>query len=698
MPEKAGTVAAFRQKAAGRWEGIALLPLLAVALTVPFSLDAGVRWWHFLLPAALAAVFAAALLRGRRSRFADREASAIMLTAALLLLNTGVRVSGGLTSPLWPGYFVFLAVATFFFNRWWQQALFLAAVVGLELAQSAGGGAAGSLPRLGFGFALLAVFQAVFHLLFLRERRRLRNTADEYAQLQEAAEYLGRREEDRMSPNLEAHSPGAKVKWRIKASKEFDTHLGRLLDLALLALDAQTVTFFEREGNHFVFCAATEGGPKIDRRVKIRLGEGLIGGAAKMRKPVLMKKLNRKRYPVRHLRDEKTVVSLMSVPVVEGDVLRGVLVADHVEEGKFSRSELKVFEGFAVEVNFLLENSWSSWRDRRSASKDEAVSALSYELNSTLNIKEMLQILVEKVELIVPCDQCAVFLVDPRSRRLVLHAERGFRFPKDKRFSFPMNKGLPGSVLTHGQPLLFSTVKEGQVVPGYTGIKKMRSFMGFPLKFQKEFAGVLIFASAEQGKFTADEMATLGTLVNQASAQVSNAILHEQVEQVAITDGLTGLFNHRYFQERLSLELKRSLRQEQPASLLLLDIDHFKSLNDNYGHPFGDEVLKMISAQLSDVARDIDLVARYGGEEFVVILGNTGRRDCRKVAERIRKGIESLSFACEGETVKTTVSLGGATFPEDGETKEELIRHADQALYHSKHSGRNRYTAFKNVH
>jgi diguanylate cyclase (GGDEF)-like protein len=260
-----------------------------------------------------------------------------------------------------------------------------------------------------------------------------------------------------------------------------------------------------------------------------------------------------------------------------------------------------------------------------------------------------------------------------------------------------MNKGLPGSVLTHGQPLLFSTVKEGQVVPGYTGIKRMRSFMGFPLKFQEEFSGVLIFASAEPGKFTSDEMATLGTLVNQASAQVSNAILHEQVEQVAITDGLTGLYNHRHFQERLSHELKRSLRQEQPASLLLLDIDHFKNLNDNYGHPFGDEVLKMISAQLSDVARDIDLVARYGGEEFVVILGNTGRRDCKKVAERIRKGIESLSFAFEGETVKTTVSLGGATFPEDGETKEELIRRADQALYHSKHSGRNRYTAFKNV-
>ncbi len=696
MPGRTATAAVLRRKAADHWEGIALLPLLAVALAFPSSLSAGIRWWHLLWPASLAAVFGAALLRGRKSRFADREASAIMLTAALLLLNTGVRVSGGLTSPLWPGYFVFLAVATFFFNRWWQQALFLAAVVGLELARPTGGNAV-SLSRLGLGFALLAVFQAVFHLLFLRERRRLRSTADEYAQLQEAAEHLGRREEDRMGPNLEAHSPETKVKWRIKASQEFNTHLGRLLNLARRALKAQTVTFFEREGNHFVFCAATEGGPKIDRRVKIRLGEGLIGGAAKMGKSVVMKKLNRKRYPVRYLQDAAKIVSLMSVPVVEGEVLRGVLVADHAEEGRFSRSELEVFEGFAVEVNLLLENSWSSWRDRRSASKMEAVSALSYELNSTLNIKEMLEILVEKVELIVPCDQCAVFLVDRESRRLVLHAERGFRFPRDKRFSFPMNKGLPGSVLTHGQPLLFATVKEGQVVPGYTGIKKMRSFMGFPLKFQEEFAGVLIFASAEPGKFTSDEMATLGTLVNQASAQVSNAILHEQVEKVAITDGLTGLYNHRHFQERLSHELKRSLRQEQPVSLLLLDIDHFKKVNDDYGHPFGDEVLKKISAQLSDVARDIDLVARYGGEEFVVILANAGRRDCSKVAGRIRKGIESLSFVFEGETVKTTVSLGGATFPEDGETKEELIRHADQALYHSKHAGRNRYTAFKNV-
>jgi diguanylate cyclase (GGDEF)-like protein len=192
-------------------------------------------------------------------------------------------------------------------------------------------------------------------------------------------------------------------------------------------------------------------------------------------------------------------------------------------------------------------------------------------------------------------------------------------------------------------------------------------------------------------------MATLEILVNQATAQLSNAILHEKVQRVAITDGLTGLYNHRYFQERLSHELKRALRQEQPVSLLLLDIDHFKKVNDDYGHPFGDEVLKRISRELSNVARDIDLVARYGGEEFVVILGNAGRRDCKKVAERIRKKVEALSFDCEGETVKTTVSLGGATFPEDGKTKEELIRHADQALYHSKHAGRNRYTAFKNV-
>jgi diguanylate cyclase (GGDEF)-like protein len=606
-------------------------------------------------------------------------------------------VSGGLYSALWPGYFIFLAVATFLFSRWWQQALFFAAVVGLELIQSAGGFAAGSLARLGLGAALLAAFQVSFHFLFLRERRRLQRIVAEYDQLRETAKHFGRREEDRMEPELGAHSSEARMMRLINAAEERDTHMGRLLNLARRALEAQTVTFFEREGNHFVFRGAAEGGPKVDRKVKIRVGEGLIGGAAKMRKAVLMKNLAKGRHRVPYLCSEGRVLSLMSVPVVEEGVVRGVLVADHAEEEQFSRADLEVFEGFAVEVNLLLENSRSSWRDRRSASM-ETVSAISKALmSSTLTLREILETLVEEVKGEVPYDQCAVFLVDPGSRRLVLHAQRGFLFPKGAQISFPMDKGLPGHILTHGQPLLFSKVKEGQVVPGYTGIEKMRSFMGIPLKFQEELEGVLIFASAELGKFTSYQKEILDILVNQALAQISNAILHEKVERASLTDGLTGLFNHRHFQERLSLELKRSLRQGQPVSLLLLDIDHFKRLNDDYGHPFGDEVLIGISAKLSHLARDIDLVARYGGEEFVVVLGNTGRRDCRKVAERIRKEVEALSFDYEGEAVKATVSVGGATVPEDGKAKEELIRHADQALYQSKHSGRNRYTAFKDV-
>jgi diguanylate cyclase (GGDEF)-like protein len=697
MPRRTWTAASLRQKAAGRWEGIALLPLLAGTFTFPTSLDAGIRWWQFLWLAALAAVFIAALLKGQRSRFTDREASVIMLSTVLLLLSAGVRMSGGFASPFWPGYFIFLAAGTFFFSLWWQQALILAAVLGLELVRLAGEAAPAPPARLAAAAALLGAFQATIHLLFLRDRRRLRQTVAEYNRLQEAAKHFGRREEDRMGPELEAHSTEAKMKRLINAEEELDTHLGRLLTLARRALEAQTVVFLEREGNHFVFRGAAEGGPKVDRKVKIRVGEGHIGGTAKYRKPVLIKNTAKGRNRVRYFRGEGKVASLMSVPVIEEEVVRGILIADHAEEGRFSPGDLGVFEGFAVEVNLLLENSRSSWRDRRSASM-ETVSAISKSLMSaSLSLREILETLVEEVKGEIPYDQCAVFLVDPRSSRLVLHAQRGFLFPKGKRISFPMDEGLPGHILTHGQPLLFSQVKEGQVVPGYTGVEKMRSFMGIPLKFKEELEGVLIFASAELGKFTSYQKEILDILVNQALAQVSNAVLHEKVEKASLTDGLTGLFNHRHFQERLTHELKRADRQNQRVSLLLLDIDHFKSKNDDYGHPFGDEILIGISAKLSELARDIDLVARYGGEEFVVVLGNTGRRDCRNVAERIRKEIEALSFDYQGTAVKTTVSLGGATFPEDGATKEELIRHADQALYHSKHSGRNRFTAFKNV-
>ena len=164
-----------------------------------------------------------------------------------------------------------------------------------------------------------------------------------------------------------------------------------------------------------------------------------------------------------------------------------------------------------------------------------------------------------------------------------------------------------------------------------------------------------------------------------------------RLAQLAVTDGLTGLYNHRHLHERLSLEVERSQRSGLPLSLLMLDVDHFKQFNDTFGHPAGDEVLRQLARVLNDTRRANDVVARYGGEEFAVILVDTAKFTAAKVAERVRERIALHDFSDAAQKAgKISVSIGVATFPDDGTDAEGLVRAADTALYAAKRAGRNR--------
>lgn len=165
----------------------------------------------------------------------------------------------------------------------------------------------------------------------------------------------------------------------------------------------------------------------------------------------------------------------------------------------------------------------------------------------------------------------------------------------------------------------------------------------------------------------------------------------EELRQLAITDGLTGLYNYRHFKEQLQQELNRALRHDLNVSVTMIDIDYFKHYNDTNGHPAGDAVLKNIAQLLKENIRNIDLAARYGGEEFSLVLIETNKASAKIVAEKIRKLIERHSFAYEEMQPdgKITISMGVATFPEDGKDFDALVGAADERLYLAKQAGRN---------
>lgn len=213
-----------------------------------------------------------------------------------------------------------------------------------------------------------------------------------------------------------------------------------------------------------------------------------------------------------------------------------------------------------------------------------------------------------------------------------------------------------------------------------------------PLKAKDKVNGIIVADNFyTKLPITNNDIRIFTMLANQAGLAIENSRLFEMVKHKSHTDALTDLWNHGYFQENLSINIEKFKTDKQPISLLLMDIDNFKKLNDQYGHQSGDEVLINVAKILKSLSREIDYVCRYGGEEFSLILTQTTKSQAKTIAERIRKSIEDEKFQINNQKkiLNVTVSIGVATFNEDATSKEELIQQADKAMYIAKFSGKN---------
>lgn len=256
--------------------------------------------------------------------------------------------------------------------------------------------------------------------------------------------------------------------------------------------------------------------------------------------------------------------------------------------------------------------------------------------------------------------------------------------------SHPLNRQsiTLAPILVFREPLLCSDIyKHNELVKVFEGIA-IRSLFAFPIIVAGEVAGALMVTTSTKQLLPESEVQILTSIAAQAGVALQNIASINEVKQQADTDGLTGLYNRRYFNEKLDELVQLAKEDGSSLSLIMMDVDNFKKYNDTYGHPAGDQLLKAVAGVVGDAVREGDIVTRYGGEEFAVILKKTGRETALQIAERIRSSVANIPVGSLKSSI--TISLGVGTLPEHAPDLNSLLEFADQSLYHSKHSGKNR--------
>ncbi len=317
---------------------------------------------------------------------------------------------------------------------------------------------------------------------------------------------------------------------------------------------------------------------------------------------------------------------------------------------------------------------------------------ISRALNSTLDYEYLIQAVLDMCLAQVQTLSAALFLTPEMDSDVIalVHGYKGFELIKGlDEYRVPLTSPLVQYFENQGKSLNMREMEEH--VPKDPSVRLLReigSELVVPLRVKGKVIGLIVLGEkVVGGEYPDDERAFLVDLASLAGIAVENARLYER----ATVDMMTGLKNHAYFQSRFREEREKAIKRKTPLALMLTDVDKFKVFNDTHGHQAGDEVLKAVARVLNAAARKSDTAARYGGEEFCMIMPGADEETAMKMAEDIRRTIESMSVMHEGKEMKVTLSVGVTIFDRktDAKTGKIMIERADKALYHCKRNGRN---------
>ncbi len=413
-------------------------------------------------------------------------------------------------------------------------------------------------------------------------------------------------------------------------------------------------------------------------------GNHTIEYLMRTRQPILVRENQAEELKKLGLEPLKSVEgSFCGVPLLLYERAIGAMILQSPQERALDGGHLEMMRVLASEAVIALENARLFREERMKSRRLALFNNISRNIITTLNPDEMLAKIAEELDQALDYSHIGIGLLDYSSKEIVIQAEAGKRKGAvGRRLSLDGN--VLGRVARTGQMAVVTY--DAQHSTGEPVLQGSDSAIALPIVYADQLHGVLYVETDQTSDFPQEEVLFLGTLADLVSGALHNALTFQKAQEQAITDGMTGLKTHRFFMEALSGEWKRSTRAGRSFSVVLLDLDRFKFVNDFYGHLDGDLLLQRVAHILELNCRRSDVVARYGGDEFIILMPETDASQAHQMASKLR------SWICSDEVLReknVTSSFGVATFPLNGSTPQELIQVADASMYLSKHQGGN---------